>query len=158
MSEEIDISQWPDWWKSLDAQFRAINYEPAMISFLGVLETAHQGYFDRSESPGGDPWPPLAPYTVRRKGHDTILVETGRLRSSLTRRGRDAIRETSHRGLIFGTEVPYAYFHQDGEGVPQREHVGMNEETLQILLDDVLDATVEGLKQTGRSAAGRKTA
>lgn len=38
--------------------------------------------FAREQTPTGAPWADLAPATIERKGHDTILYETGELRES----------------------------------------------------------------------------
>lgn len=45
-----------------------------------MLKTAIQNYIINQEGS----WQPLAPYTVEKKGHDTILIETGKLVDSVT--------------------------------------------------------------------------
>jgi phage gpG-like protein len=53
-----------------------------------------------------EPWRPLSPETVRRKGNGTILVDTGRLISSISfETGRDYSRVTAG--------APYAGFVQE---------------------------------------------
>lgn len=45
------------------------------------LEAAEQAY-DNEEDVLGRPWKELSPETIRKKGHDTILVESGVMRAS----------------------------------------------------------------------------
>lgn len=54
------------------------------------------------------PWAPLAPSTIRRKGHDKILYDTGRLRDSIS------IGEVTPSSATVGTDAPYAPYHQFG--------------------------------------------
>lgn len=130
----------------VEQAFLAADYTSTLEPFLSHLEGSHASHFAAQSNPIGTPWAPLAASTIARKGHDTILVETTRLKSSLTGKTQDSIRAVSHRGLLFGTEVPYAIFHQDGGRLPKREHVGMNNETTQQIVDAVADRTVEELK------------
>ena len=138
--------------QEIENAFKAADYEPVLRKFLGVLEEAHREYFARQAGPSGADWPDLAPATIVRKGHSRILFETGKLSGSLGGRSSGAVRETTHRGAIFGTSVPYSIFHQQARGflfggnLPQREHVGMTEQTLDVLLQAVADQTVEFLK------------
>lgn len=133
----------------MEEQFRNHDYSDVLNAFLPTLEETHKTHFDTQSDPAANPWPPLAPSTIRRKGHDTILYETGRLKASLAGKTEDSIRAVSERGqgLLFGTSVEYAGFHQDGTRLPRREHVGMVDETLQILVDSVADSAVDSLKE-----------
>lgn len=45
------------------------------------LEATEKAY-DKEETVLGTPWKPLSPYTIWKKGHDTILVEEGDMRDS----------------------------------------------------------------------------
>jgi phage gpG-like protein len=76
------------------------------------------------ETGGFGEWPPLAQSTIRQKGSSEILVgETGDLRRSLTDPNEAA--ETSRTQMVWGTDVTYAEYHQEGGDVagrpPQRE-------------------------------------
>jgi phage gpG-like protein len=63
----------------------------------------------------------------------TILERSGALRASLQVQTGDSIVEGSPRALFFGTSVPYAGFHQKGEGVPKRAIFAMtNRQTARI--------------------------
>lgn len=130
---------------------KKVDHTDTLQAFSRDLEEKHQEYFDTAKGPSGDSWPPLAPSTVRRKGHDTILVDTGRLRSSLTGKSSDAIRdvfsEGRNQGMTFGTSVEYAIFHQEGTGrIPQRAHVGVTEKMVDDLADKIASDIVEGMK------------
>ena len=141
-----------DVYDSINQQYASANYTKTLMSFVDVLETRHASMFAESKNPVGESWPPLAQSTIDRKGHDTILVESDRLRSSLVGSESDSIRdifqEENTAGLVFGTRIPYASFHQHGTArIPQREHVGMNDETLQQLVDNVADFTVDVIRE-----------
>lgn len=89
-------------------------------AFKPVMGALESEWFD---SNGHGEWPELAPSTVARKGHATILVDTGDLRASLVDPGRAMqIHGTSAE---YGTDVEYAHWHQDGGYVagrpPQRQ-------------------------------------
>lgn len=81
---------------------------------------------------GWDKWAPLNPdYAAKKRAMgfgSKILVRTGRLRDSLTRRGQaDAVFTVSAKAMSLGTKVPYAGYHQSGRGVPTREPVRISE-------------------------------
>jgi phage gpG-like protein len=64
---------------------------------------------------GGGSWKRLAPSTIERKGHDTILVDTGALKASVTEAGAPfQILDFDKEGLNFGTDRPWAFVHQYG--------------------------------------------
>ena len=134
-------------YQEMENQFEAADYEEPLKDFFEDLQDAHRDYFLNEHGPDGSAWPPLAPSTSARKGHDRILFETGELEKQLTGDG-SGIREPTHRGLIFGTDLFYSIFHQEPQegGLPKREHVGMDDELLQVVVDSVADHTVESLK------------
>lgn len=71
-------------WERFDAAVDAVEsgiddgLVKAAENELDAAETA----YDKEETVLGTPWTPLAPYTIWKKGHDTILVETGEMRDS----------------------------------------------------------------------------
>ena len=73
-----------------------------------------------TESEQGISWPPLAPYTLARKQGPQKLIETYRLFLSLTGQTPDTIWQVGQRQLIWGTAVPYAGTHQEGDFGPPR--------------------------------------
>lgn len=109
-----------------------------------AMESEHEKYFDRAASPAGEPWEPLAPFTVAKKGHATILIEDGILRQSLTESGSPAaVRELSLDEIVFGTRREHAEKHQDGYGkIPQRSHTGFSENLVDEVVDLVTDTII----------------
>jgi phage gpG-like protein len=109
-----------------------------------AMETEHESFFDRDTGPDGEAWQPLAPYTIAKKGHATILEEDGILRQSLTESGSPAaVRELSLAELVFGTSRENAWKHQEGHGrIPQRMHTGFSENLLDETVDLVGDNVI----------------
>lgn len=138
---------------SVRADFERIRFEPVLRRGFQMFAQDHSVMFAEQREPAQGPaWKPLAPSTIRRKGHDTILVETGRLRGSLTsERHSDGIREIFDNWpdksvAIFGTDVPYAQYHMQGnERMPARPHVGTSEQTVDKLTDDAANHAVSEL-------------
>lgn len=64
---------------------------------------------------GGGSWKKLKDDTVKRKGSDTILKQSGILQDSLTiPNSQYQILEVHKTGIIFGTSRPFAAVHQYG--------------------------------------------
>lgn len=141
------LEQFDDYFEQMADNFNVdADYEGLLGLFLLEMEEHHAQWFAGQHAPGGSSWPALAPATVKRKGHSTILVDTGRLKQSF-QGGSDAFRkiigEGLNHGLSYGTMVPYSIYHQDGMGhLPQREHVGINNEILSDMTERVADRTV----------------
>lgn len=92
---------------------RAESARPLWANIIRYLERlSEQQFSSQGKFSGG--WWPLADSTVQRKGHDTILLDTGRLWDSLTGGNADSIREIGDDAMAFGTTVPYAGVHQTG--------------------------------------------
>ncbi len=131
----------------IEQALKNADYSGVMTDAIEPLEAGEKTAFDGRKTPGGTPWAPNAPSTIKRKGHGIQLFETGRLGSSLFGRTSDSIRDVYPHGLTFGTGVPYSIFNQEGtRRIPQREHVGMGEVTCQKIVDLVADQAVEFMK------------
>lgn len=64
---------------------------------------------------GGRPWKRLAKSTIERKGHDTILVETGHMRRRQSTKGRFRLEgRTITVRIRMRNNAPYAKWHQEG--------------------------------------------
>lgn len=124
-----------------------MDYSQTLQDFMPVLAEQEAGMFAGEYDSSLTDWTPLKPSTVARKGHDRILVDTGALRESLVHVGGPGnINEVAPRGMLFGTEVEYAGFLQDGTSrMPSRPPVGISDETLDKLCERIADATVEKL-------------
>ena len=95
--------------------------QPLWELFKPVMGSLEQELFD-SQDDGA--WPPLADSTLRQKAAAGYppdpLVRTGDLRDSLVDPNRGALAE-SPQEMTYGTDVPYAGYHQDGTSrMPQR--------------------------------------
>lgn len=135
--------------------FLTINYQNYLKRELKELEKQHASYWEKDAGPDGTAWPELAPSTIKRKGHATILVDTKRLKPSLAQRTADSIRETyeegHNHGLEFGTEVPYSMDHDEAtSNRPARRHVGTNEEHLAAMTERAADYTLNELKKASK--------
>lgn len=100
---------------------RASDLRPA---WRGVAQDMRQRERDLFDGGGHGLWPPLASSTVRRKhGQGRILVETGGLLASLTRRGdRYAVEQATETSLVFGTSNPVTNLLRRGvRGAPSRD-------------------------------------
>lgn len=142
-------ADWLEFWANLGEDWNTIDLTPALRVGLETLEAAELGYFSGHHDPGGNPWAPLSQATIDRKGHDEILVDTDRLRGSLTEPNHpDAIRDvhaaTGYFEFTFGTGVEYSMFHDAPSGRrPARMHVGWSEELFEQIADGVADAALE---------------
>lgn len=66
--------------------------------------------FRGSRGPNGEPWAPLSPVTIarRRQGSSQPLMDTGRLRNSIT------FAEEGPNAVVVGSNVRYARMQQQG--------------------------------------------
>lgn len=134
--------------EGMNGEAQNASFKEVFDHFLNTLEEKHRSGFESQQSPTGEAWRPLAPSTVKRKGHDTILFETGKLKASLTGKAAEAIRESTAKDMTFGTSVEYAGFHQRGTStIPQRVHVGASENSLKLLEDGIADFIVDLMKR-----------
>jgi len=95
--------------------------QPALERMRALLARGEQEVFGTQGAAIGFHW--AAPAEPDRKADPQLLVATGALRASLT--GADA-GEVGAVELRFGTDVPYARFHQYGTSkMPARQLLGM---------------------------------
>lgn len=139
---------------SVVEDFRALSFQQMFLEEQRMMAEVFVGYFLSATGPSGAKWPPLATSTIEKKGHNTILVDTGRLVGSLNSPtgGGDAIRETvddfggAGAGFSFGTAVPYSVFHDRPIGQKHRQHIGIDENYFSGIVDRSMDYALEGLK------------
>lgn len=148
MADTVEFDELDEWYEKLQTAFNEGGDYKAILGLMqNDLEDVHGQWFSQAKSPAGRKWPALKPATVKRKGHDTILVDTGKLKASLEGRSGDSIREIvsegMNHGLSFGTSVEYSIYHQEGgQHLPQREHVGINDEILDDFAERVAERTI----------------
>jgi phage gpG-like protein len=105
------------------------------INFFKVEVFDKQGFIDKKL----EPWKPRKAKSKRNAGRK-ILVDTGRLRQSIT------VIERNAEMVKVGTNVPYAEYHNKGtENLPQRQFIGIseklnriNKKTLALYSDKIL--------------------
>lgn len=94
--------------------------DPLWEMFKPILTDIEEQQFD-TEGHGG--WPPLAESTMRYRDSQPILQQTGALKASLVDPAQAA--QTGPMQMIWGTDVAYAHWHQDGGTIagrpPQRK-------------------------------------
>ena len=152
MEQEITLNETV---ADMDSAMDRIDFKYLMEEQLGVLEGMHAYYFQNEVSPENKKWEKLSDYTIFKKGHDQILMETGDLLRSLTERNApDAIREVDDGGgdskgyLVFGTSVEYAHWHMSGpQNMPARPMVGITEWYADKVAEDVADLIAAALAQ-----------
>lgn len=101
--------------RALEARVRDLS--PVLTVAAQDTKTLIDDSFRRSRSPDGSTWSPLAPSTVKRRRQGprtrarkaTILVDTTTLRNSI-------YSTDEQMSLVFGTNTPYAVYHQFGNG------------------------------------------
>ena len=71
--------------------------------------------FASAGAEGGTPWQALAS-RQRRGGAGAMLIRTGRMAASFQQGGAGHIETISGTKLVWGSQVPYAIFHQTGTG------------------------------------------
>lgn len=97
-----------------------MDLQPLWERFKVVMSQVEQERFD---SEGHGQWQPLAASTIRERvalgfGEGPILQRTRTLADSLIDPNRAA--RTGPRQMTYGTDVPYAHYHQDGGSIPGR--------------------------------------
>jgi phage gpG-like protein len=136
------------------------DYQPVLVEMVRDLRVLHGQYWDASKDPNGTPWPPLAAATVRYKGHDTILVDTEALLTSVTRATGDSILTLTgskrNHEVTMGTTVEYARYHMTGtrnkngtRRMPARPFMGVNDAVANAMADRVADFTIRDVIKRG---------
>ena len=96
--------------------------------FANVVKPDLQRQFDQVFERQGVPrWKQLRPATIAQKREDgitgRILERKGRLRRAYSTDSPDSTWTITDNKLKFLNRVPYAEFHEEGQGVPKREVV-----------------------------------
>src|SRR5690242_11027234 len=81
----------------LDRCYDEADYEQTFLEFIPELQHFEQSLFENEKAPNGEPWAPLAPATIKEKGHDVILHRTGALGQSLFGESPDSIHDAEDR-------------------------------------------------------------
>lgn len=137
-------------------------------AILITLREMERKQFATEGAAFGKVWPPLALRTLQdrmRKGFGAgpILVRTHRLEKSLAghKSSADSVVKIQRFGMVFGTKVPWAVFHQQPEGpgkgiIPERKPIPDHGGVLpKVVLAEIRENTRDYLIE-GRAARGRR--
>jgi phage gpG-like protein len=146
---------------------RAVDPAPALALVADALRGIMGAKFDAQ---GKGKWPPLAESTVAKKGNDTIGVDEGAMRDSLTKEGAEgATSLVLGDELIFGTHLtnedgfPYPMVFNSGRrdgSQPARPLFEFEPEDLRVISKGIqaylvgVDRTEFGLNRGGDKIAG----
>ena len=122
-----------------------IDYENMLQEFLYEIAEEKDQAFTNQSTVTGEPWASLAESTIKKKGFNVILVDTGALRTSLVDiGGSENVNSVTSHGLLYGTDVEYAIYHETGtEIMPARPVVGISEQLIDELALRVADVTAD---------------
>lgn len=153
MSQTITTqAELDDLFAGVGQSLAAADWRPYLQVELDTMRASTAQGFASEQAPDGSKWAPLAPSTVKRKGFDTILVETDRLRRSVAGETGDSIAEIDQFenmwAVTFGSEVPYGVEHLTGrDNMPARVWLGLTAATLDKSVDRALDFAMAVLRE-----------
>jgi len=153
-----------DMLEGLVVQFRSYDPKPQAPEIFHDLEMLTAKIFREETAPDGTKWPDLAARTIKAKGHDVKLFETGRLRDSVVGKTEQSIQEATGDmkagvDLIFGTEgragkkatPKVGRWHMEGtKRMPARPFLGWTAEAIKVLQYRVLTSLQATLAQVFR--------
>ena len=94
-------------WRNLSNHLAELSVIPSRIAtnVAHAITLAFARQFRQGADPYGNPWRALSPTTVRKKGHDLIMIDTGKMQQET----RAVPMPGAGIALI---TVPYAAYHQ----------------------------------------------
>lgn len=154
MADTIDFEEWPDYLAGISRQFDDIDYQKALEDEVAPAYRERIDLnFGLEQTAGGEPWAPLSPVTVARKGHDKILVETQRMKAAATGRTGDSIQIATENTLTIGVNASafpgsYPAKHESGMSrMPARPFENVNEEAIDRAAGRLADYAVRRMKK-----------
>lgn len=144
-----DLSELPRVFDDIANEFKTGDYsQPFKEEIAPELAEQHAEGFAAATDSNGNPWAPLSPFTIRKKGHDTILVDTKSMANSIVSEGHpEHVQTISARELAWGSRDEKLPRHMSGTSrMPARPAVGVTPKTADRIAEIVADATVEILK------------
>lgn len=138
---EITLEQLPQWARGLAADMASAPLTRPFKAIAIVMASHAKLCFQASRAPDGTAWKPLKrPRSGKRhKGSNPKpLLDTGLLRASVSARGAGHIERIEGNALIFGSNLFYAGWMNDGtKRIPARPFLGFSLELLDTI-DDIL--------------------
>ncbi len=118
-----------------------------MQKVLDLTKTELNAGFESGTAPDGSKWPALKhPRPPHRNQNNKPLIDTKKLQESVVGNSQDHLEAVSGEGLILGTYVEYAGFHQNGTSkIPQREFMGFSEEIQDQSAELVADSLIDNI-------------
>lgn len=109
---------------------------PLMSAIGAILESSTRERFSAKKEPNGTAWKSLLPDTLKSKGNNNILVDTGDLMRSIT-------FHASSESVVVGTDRHYGKYHQlGGINLVARPFLGLSEDdksTIGDLIEDFIN-------------------
>lgn len=115
---------------SISISFGRVGKSPAMLAAkIGTLSfqlrsfreplTESADYLsslvkENFDSGGNPPWEPLAPSTIKRKGHSQPLIRTGKLRRRASQKNVWRVENRDTLYAVLPSDVDYGWFHETG--------------------------------------------
>ncbi len=97
---------------------------------------------------GRPAWPPLAASTVRKKGHDRVLHESGALRSRATSFGAWEFSDREGDAWVSTLGLPYEWVHQAGyRFIPKREYMMIQAEDVDQIAEKFEEHVDDALRR-----------
>lgn len=101
---------------------------PLMSAIATLLENSTRERFNTKIDPDGVAWASLLPSTVKRKGNDEILVDTGALADSI-------LSDFTAYSATVGSSAEYSAYPQFGS--PARAFLGVSQDDEQEIYDEI---------------------
>ena len=145
---ELKLTDLPGWCDELAARLVNVDLAPLFrrLSLYLVRETRRN--FEEQHSPDGVPWAAFVRSPNKRRGGPSakLLRDRDILFGSLTAGSANHVEEIMSSSLIWGTNVPYGGFHQDGtKNMEARPFVGITLAMTNRIEDITLDYMRERL-------------
>lgn len=148
-TETITLDQFPGW---LEARARVLDgrdLSPLVKVVKQLLIADTQLNFKLGADPDGEPWAPLEPATLKKKGRGANpqpLRNTGILAASLAAGGGQfSVSTETATAIEWGTAVEYGVFHQLGtRNMAQRRFLGVGAR-LRAKIDRAIKDFADGL-------------
>ena len=128
--------------QQLEKISQALQDGPGLDRMTEVGQAAMADVDARFDTAGYGTWVPLSPITIARKGHDTILIDTGNMRASV---GISDVKPTRvtvtvpYGGKDNDPAVPVRHQLGLGTNLPQRKIVDVTPQLLERLTPIILD-------------------
>lgn len=146
MSQDIGIEDLDGFLKGIVGVTKKPAAEGAMQQIVDLTKTNLNAGFDSGTAPDGSKWPPLKhPRPPHRNQNNKPLIDSEKLKNSVVGQTQDHLEAVSDEGLVLGTFVEYAMFHQNGtSNIPQREFMGFSD----IVQSEAIEITADTVIQT----------